>query len=182
MNYSKKFVRDILILFDILYYCFNEEENDYYLLKYVVQDLKEKYKKVIIPDSILNSIEINNENYFGLLNQLLNLNFEEIYDVQILIYKDLKFQMRKPSNKELDLYLKSDFDSRNKKKKKRKNKNFSTKNSFERNEQNNKINDAIEKDSLKLVRYSDNQATNNSISKDIDISKMSPVEKFLYDD
>ena len=182
LNYSKKFVGDILILFDILCYCFNEEENDYYLLKYVLQDLKEKYPKVIIQDSILDSIKINNENYFVLLNQLLELNYEEIYSTQILIYKDSKFQMREPSNEELDSYYKYVYDSKDKKKKKKKkkknNNNLLTKNSFEQNEQKKEFNVVIDKDSSKIS--SNNQATKDTISKDIDISKMSPMEMFLY--
>ena len=181
LNYSKKFVGDILILFDILCYCFNEEENDYYLLKYVLQDLKEKYQKVIIQDSILDSIKINNENYFVLLNQLLELNYEEIYSIQILIYKDSKFQMREPSNEELDSYYKSDYDSRDKKKKKKKkknNNNLLSNNSFEQNEQKKEFNVVTDKDSSKIS--SNNQATKDTISKDIDISKMSPMEMFLY--
>ena len=181
LNYSKKFVGDILILFDILCYCFNEEENDYYLLKYVLQDLKEKYQKVIIQDSILDSIKINNENYFVLLNQLLELNYEEIYSIQILIYKDSKFQMREPSNEELDSYYKSDYDSRDKKKKKKKkknNNNLLSNNSFEQNEQKKEFNVVTDKDSSKIS--SSNQATKDIISRDIDISKMSPMEMFLY--
>ena len=181
LNYSKKFVGDILILFDILCYCFNEEENDYYLLKYVLQDLKEKYPKVIIQDSILDSIKINNENYFVLLNQLLELNYEEIYSIQILIYKDSKFQMREPSNEELDSYYKSDYDSRDKKKKKKKkknNNNLLSNNSFEQNEQKKEFNVVTDKDSSKIS--SSNQATKDIISRDIDISKMSPMEMFLY--
>ena len=181
LNYSKKFVGDILILFDILCYCFNEEENDYYLLKYVLQDLKEKYPKVIIQDSILDSIKINNENYFVLLNQLLELNYEEIYSTQILIYKDSKFQMREPSNEELDSYYKSDYDSRDKKKKKKKkknNNNLLSNNSFEQNEQKKEFNVVTDKDSSKIS--SSNQATKDIISRDIDISKMSPMEMFLY--
>lgn len=180
LNYSKKFVGDILILFDILCYCFNEEENDYYLLKYVLQDLKKKYLKVIIQDSILDSIKINKENYFGLLNQLLELNYEEIYSTQILIYKDSKFQMREPSNEELDSYYKSDCDSKDKKKKKKKNNNINllAKNSFEQNEQKKEFNVVIDKDSSKIS--SNNQATKDFISKDIDINKMSPMEMFLY--
>ena len=182
LNYSKKFVGDILILFDILCYCFNEEENDYYLLKYVLQDLKEKYPKVIIQDSILDSIKINNENYFVLLNQLLELNYEEIYSIQILIYKDSKFQMREPSNEELDSYYKSDYDSKDKKKKKKKkkknNNNLLSNNSFEQNEQKKEFNVVTDKDSSKIS--SSNQATKDIISRDIDISKMSPMEMFLY--
>ena len=181
LNYSKKFVGDILILFDILCYCFNEEENDYYLLKYVLQDLKEKYPKVIIQDSILDSIKINNENYFVLLNQLLELNYEEIYSTQILKYKDSKFQMREPSNEELDSYYKSDYDSRDKKKKKKKkknNNNLLSNNSFEQNEQKKEFNVVTDKDSSKIS--SSNQATKDIISRDIDISKMSPMEMFLY--
>ena len=183
LNYSKKFVGDILILFDILCYCFNEEENDYYLLKYVLQDLKEKYSKVIILDSLLDSIKTNKENYFNLLNQLLELNYEEIYSTQVLIYKDSKFQMREPSNEELDSYYKSDFDSKDdkkkkKKKKKKKNNNLLTKNPFEQSEQKKEFNIVIDKDSSKISP--NNQVTKDTISKDIDISQMSQMEKYLY--
>ena len=182
LNYSKKFVGDILILFDILCYCFNEEENDYYLLKYVLQDLKEKYSKVIIIDTLLDSIKINKENYFNLLNQLLELNYEQIYSTQVLIYKDSKFQMREPSNEELDSYYKSDFDSKDdkkkKKKKKKKNNNLLAKNTFEQSEQKKEFNIEIDKDSSKISP--NNQVTKETISKDIDISQMSQMEKYLY--
>ena len=93
MELLKKFVGDILILFDILSYCLTEEDNNY-LIKRVLEDLKEIYKNVIIPDSLLDSIEIKKENYFKLLNQLLELNYEEIKTTKILIFKKLKFEMK----------------------------------------------------------------------------------------
>ena len=64
----------------------------------------------------------------------IELNYEEIYNVKILIYKDLKFQMREPSNEELNSYFKSNFNSKDKKRKK-KNNNLLTKNSSEQKEQ-----------------------------------------------
>ena len=121
-NYSKKFVGDILILFDILSYCLTEEEKNY-LIKRVLEDLKEKHKNVIIPDSLLYSIEIKKENYFKLLNQLLELNHEEIKSTKILTFKELKFEMKEASNEELQKYIQTDSIS-DKKNKKRKRKNF----------------------------------------------------------
>ena len=133
LNYSKKFVGDILIFLDIISYCFHDDE-DRYLLKHVLEDLEEKYKKVIIPDSILNSIIIEEENYYSLLNQLLELDYEKVDDVRILIFKDMKFQMREPSNSELEEYYSSNFEKKKKNKNKKKNKKLTNKNSKEQKE------------------------------------------------
>lgn len=50
----------LIILLNKLIYCFSEDK-DNYLLKSVLGDLKVKYEKIIVPDSLLNVILVNKE-------------------------------------------------------------------------------------------------------------------------
>ena len=177
-NYSKKFVGDILILFDILSYCLTEEDNNY-LIKRVLEDLKEKYKNVIIPDSLLDSIEIKKENYFKLLNQLLELNYEEIKSIKILIFKELKFEMKESSNEKLQKYIQADSMG-DKKKKKKKKKKLSNNNSIQQSGQQEDVNSTSIQQFSSIIESSNIQSSQENIISEIDINNMSPLEKFLY--
>ena len=174
LNYSKKFVGDILIFLDIISYCFHDDE-DRHLLKQVLEDLGEKYEKVIIPKSILSSIVIEEDNYYGLLNQLLELDYEKVNDVGILIFEDMKFQIKVPSINELAEYFKSN--SENKKKNQNKKKKLTKKNSKEQNDGINKQN----QDSSNVIP-SNVQKPENTVSVNIDITKFTEVERYLYDE
>ena len=179
INYSKKFVGDILILFNILVYCFDEDENNF-LLRQVIRNLKIKYEKVIILDSILDAIEIKQEKYIGLLNQLLELDYDNIDRVQILKFKDFKFQLEEPSNEELNLYFGQDSNY----KKTEKSKKHSNKKSKKKKEKTNASNDsntAVNKissdESLNI-----NLSPQNDASLALDVNKMSKTEQYLYNE
>ena len=150
---------------DILTYCFHEDE-DNYLLKQVLQYLNKKYKKLIILDSIFDSIQFKKEDYFKLLNQLLQLNYGNSDESKVLIFKESMFQIRTASNEEIQAYIEKDSKSQNKKKKK--NKKHFGKNSNAKKEENDIP--IIQQHTSNELISPNNQASQRSIPNNIDIA------------
>ena len=132
------------------------------LINYTVKNLKEKYKNIIVTDSIFKPLNAPNADYIHCLNQLLSLPFTD-KDMKIIAYEKTQFLMREPTPDELIAYINEDSSHKSKKSEKKENPKIAPENnSIEQNPSN------IQQQSLSWETLDNNQ--------------LSPTEKFLFEE
>lgn len=116
-TYKEKNRMSISFLFNVLI-CLYKDNSEKDLQRFVFEDLKRKYPKLIILDSFIESIDLKKEDFLDCLNKLINLEIKTAGDVKILEFINSDFHLREPSNEEFTSY----FNEKPKDKKKRKSK------------------------------------------------------------
>ena len=111
-NCLKLFGMNLINLLDTMIYIFPEDNNEQLLIN-IIRNLRDKFKKLIINDSVFVSL-----NYINFLNQLLALPFPDKGDLKILIFENDKFLIRNPTNNESMIYFNEDITYKNKKRQK----------------------------------------------------------------
>ena len=107
IKYMKIHFMNINLLFNLLIHFFNEN-SEQELIGLICMDLKEKYPKLIILDSNIDSIDIKKEDFLSCLNKLINLDYKSLDDAKILEFDDNEFKLRMPTNDELYSYIREE--------------------------------------------------------------------------
>ena len=114
-NCLKLFGMNLINLLDTMIYIFPGDNNEQLLLN-IIRNLRDKFKKLIINDSVFVSLKVKNINYINFLNQLLALPFPDKGDLKILIFENDKFLIRNPTNNESMIYFNEDITYKKQKK------------------------------------------------------------------
>lgn len=119
IGYNQLFTLELSEFLNILYLLISDD-NSKNLTKHILRVLKINYKNIIIPNSMINTLNFESGKSFVYLNQLIRLNLE-VDEQHILIFENALFKIRKPSTDELFEYI-NESSKKNASKKKDKNK------------------------------------------------------------
>ena len=108
-NYKKLFGVDIAILFELFIYFLTGNSNEE-LFYFTFKSLKEKYKKLIISDSLFDSKEIKNSININHINQMLLLKFTG--EQKIIVFENSHFLIRDANSDELEAYINGDLEQK----------------------------------------------------------------------
>ena len=138
IKYNKIFELKLENVLEILFHIFSVDSSQNFP-SFILKELKNNFKNIIITDSMINSIDFKDGDCFHYLNQLLDIFYkiDDNDDISIVIFENSTFQLRKPTNTELDAYYK---DGTAKKSPKNKSKNSSNNNKNYSNKISNKPN------------------------------------------
>ena len=100
---------DIAILFELFIYFLTDNSNEE-LLYFTFKSLKEKYKKLIISDSLFDSKEIKNSININHINQLFLLKFTG--EQKIIVFENSHFLIRDANSDELEAYINGDLEQK----------------------------------------------------------------------
>ena len=107
IKYNKIFELKLENVLEILFHIFSVDSSQNFP-SFILKELKNNFKNIIITDSMINSIDFKDGDCFHYLNQLLDIFYkiDDNDDISIVIFENSKFQLRKPTNTELDAYFK----------------------------------------------------------------------------
>lgn len=106
LKYNKIFEMKLENFLEILFHIVSVDSSKNFP-SYILKELKNYFKNIIITDSMINSIEFKDGDCFHCLNQLFDLLYkiDDNDDISILIFENSVFQLRKPTDKELEAYF-----------------------------------------------------------------------------
>lgn len=116
-NCLKLFGMNIINLLDTMIFIFPEDNNEQLLIN-TIKNLRERFPKLIISNSVDDSLKIKNADYINCLNQLLDIFFsdDDDEDLKTIVFEKNKFFMRNPTNDELMKHFNEDSPQRKEKK------------------------------------------------------------------
>ena len=169
-KYKEKLEMNIISLFNILI-CFFKDSSEKDLLRYMMENLKEKYGiKLIVFVPIFDLIDIKKEDYIKYINQLLELNYESIVEVKILVFENYHFQLRIPTIDELITYINEDSQINDIKEVKK----YSNNNTLKKVKNQFLSNGNYDRNDVKI-----NKTTKVSFGYNFDINKLDPQWKHI---
>ena len=183
-GYNQLFLLELSEFLDILFFIISDD-NDQHLTKRVLEVLRKNFQNVIIPESLIETLNFEPGNSCKYLNQLIRLNLE-VDEQYVLFFENSLFKLRRSSIDECLEYInesskkktsKSKKAKKKNKKEEQKNKEGETKNKKEvpKNEEDNAKNILINK---KASQDIGNDQIFNDLNIDIN-NIVDPIQKYL---
>ena len=183
-GYNQLFLLELSEFLDILFFIISDD-NDQHLTKRVLEVLRKNFQNVIIPESLIETLNFEPGNSCKYLNQLIRLNLE-VDEQHVLFFENSLFKLRRSSIDECLEYIndsskkktsKSKKAKKKNKKEEQKNKEGETKNKKEvpKNEEDNAKNILINK---KASQDIGNDQIFNDLNIDIN-NIVDPIQKYL---
>ena len=183
-GYNQLFLLELSEFLDILFFIISDD-NDQHLTKRVLEVLRKNFQNVIIPESLIETLNFEPGNSCKYLNQLIRLNLE-VDEQYVLFFENSLFKLRRSSIDECLEYIndsskkktsKSKKTKKKNKKEEQKNKEGETKNKKEvpKNEEDNAKNILINK---KASQDIGNDQIFNDLNIDIN-NIVDPIQKYL---
>ena len=183
-GYNQLFLLELSEFLDILFFIISDD-NDQHLTKRVLEVLRKNFQNVIIPESLIETLNFEPGNSCKYLNQLIRLNLE-VDEQYVLFFENSLFKLRRSSIDECLEYIndsskkktsKSKKAKKKNKKEEQKNKEGETKNKKEvpKNEEDNAKN-------IPINNKASQDITNDQIFNDLNIdinNIVDPIQKYL---
>ena len=183
-GYNQLFLLELSEFLDILFFIISDD-NDQHLTKRVLEVLRKNFQNVIIPESLIETLNFEPGNSCKYLNQLIRLNLE-VDEQHVLFFENSLFKLRRSSIDECLEYIndsskkktsKSKKAKKKNKKEEQKNKEGETKNKKEvpKNEEDNAKN-------IPINNKASQDITNDQIFNDLNIdinNIVDPIQKYL---
>lgn len=183
-GYNQLFLLELSEFLDILFFIISDD-NDQHLTKLVLEVLRKNFQNVIIPESLIETLNFEPGNSCKYLNQLIRLNLE-VDEQHVLFFENSLFKLRRSSIDECLEYIndsskkktsKSKKAKKKNKKEEQKNKEGETKNKKEvsKNEEDNAKN-------IPINNKASQNITNDQIFNDLNIdinNIVDPIQKYL---
>ena len=183
-GYNQLFLLELSEFLDILFFIISDD-NDQHLTKRVLEVLRKNFQNVIIPESLIETLNFEPGNSCKYLNQLIRLNLE-VDEQHVLFFENSLFKLRRSSIDECLEYINDSSKKKTSKSKKAKKKN-------KKEEQKNK--EGEEKNKKEVSKNEEDNAKNIPINKkasqdigndqifndlNIDINNIvDPIQKYL---
>ena len=183
-GYNQLFLLELSEFLDILFFIISDD-NDQHLTKLVLEVLRKNFQNVIIPGSLIETLNFEPGNSCKYLNQLIRLNLE-VDEQYVLFFENSLFKLRRSSIDECLEYINDGSKKKTSKSKKAKKKN-------KKEEQKNK--EGEEKNKKEVSKNEEDNAKNILINKkasqdigndqifndlNIDINNIvDPIQKYL---
>ena len=183
-GYNQLFLLELSEFLDILFFIISDD-NDQHLTKRVLEVLRKNFQNVIIPESLIETLNFEPGNSCKYLNQLIRLNLE-VDEQHVLFFENSLFKLRRSSIDECLEYINDSSKKKTLKikKTKKKNKKEEQKNK-EGEEKNKKEVSKNEEDNAKNIPINNKASqdiTNNQIFNDLNIdinNIVDPIQKYL---
>ena len=120
-GYNQLFLLELSEFLDILFFIISDD-NDQHLTKLVLEVLRKNFQNVIIPESLIETLNFEPGNSCKYLNQLIRLNLE-VDEQHVLFFENSLFKLRRSSIDECLEYINESSKKKTSKSKKAKKKN-----------------------------------------------------------
>ena len=120
-GYNQLFLLELSEFLDILFFIISDD-NDQHLTKRVLEVLRKNFQNVIIPESLIETLNFEPGNSCKYLNQLIRLNLE-VDEQYVLFFENSLFKLRRSSIDECLEYINESSKKKTSKSKKAKKKN-----------------------------------------------------------
>ena len=190
-GYNQLFLLELSEFLDILFFIISDD-NDQHLTKRVLEVLRKNFQNVIIPESLIETLNFEPGNSCKYLNQLIRLNLE-VDEQHVLFFENSLFKLRRSSIDECLEYINDSSKKKTSKSKKAKKKNKKEEQKNKEGEEKNK--EGEEKNKKEVSKNEEDNAKNipinNKASQDItndqifndlniDINNIvDPIQKYL---
>ena len=183
-GYNQLFLLELSEFLDILFFIISDD-NDQHLTKLVLEVLRKNFQNVIIPESLIETLNFEPGNSCKYLNQLIRLNLE-VDEQYVLFFENSLFKLRRSSIDECLEYINDDNKKKTSKSKKAKKKNKKEEQKNKEGEEKNKKEvSKNEEDNAKNIPINNKASqdiTNAQIFNDLNIDIndiVDPIQKYL---
>ena len=183
-GYNQLFLLELSEFLDILFFIISDD-NDQHLTKRVLEVLRKNFQNVIIPESLIETLNFEPGNSCKYLNQLIRLNLE-VDEQHVLFFENSLFKLRRSSIDECLEYINDSSKKKTSKSKKAKKKNKKEEQKNKEGEEKNKKEVAKnEEDNAKNIPINNKASqdiTNDQIFNDLNIdinNIVDPIQKYL---
>lgn len=183
-GYNQLFLLELSEFLDILFFIISDD-NDQHLTKRVLEVLRKNFQNVIIPESLIETLNFEPGNSCKYLNQLIRLNLE-VDEQHVLFFENSLFKLRRSSIDECLEYINDSSKKKTSKSKKAKKKNKKEEQKNKEGEEKNKKEvSKNEEDNAKNIPINNKASqdiTNNQIFNDLNIdinNIVDPIQKYL---
>ena len=183
-GYNQLFLLELSEFLDILFFIISDD-NDQHLTKRVLEVLRKNFQNVIIPESLIETLNFEPGNSCKYLNQLIRLNLE-VDEQHVLFFENSLFKLRRSSIDECLEYINDSSKKKTSKSKKAKKKNKKEEQKNKEGEEKNKKEvSKNEEDNAKNIPINNKASqdiTNDQIFNDLNIdihNIVDPIQKYL---
>ena len=183
-GYNQLFLLELSEFLDILFFIISDD-NDQHLTKRVLEVLRKNFQNVIIPESLIETLNFEPGNSCKYLNQLIRLNLE-VDEQHVLFFENSLFKLRRSSIDECLEYINDSSKKKTSKSKKAKKKNKKEEQKNKEGEEKNKKEvSKNEEDNAKNISINNKASqdiTNDQIFNDLNIdinNIVDPIQKYL---
>ena len=183
-GYNQLFLLELSEFLDILFFIISDD-NDQHLTKLVLEVLRKNFQNVIIPESLIETLNFEPGNSCKYLNQLIRLNLE-VDEQHVLFFENSLFKLRRSSIDECLEYINDGSKKKTSKSKKAKKKNKKEEQKNKEGEEKNKKEvSKNEEDNAKNIPINNKASqdiTNDQIFNDLNIdinNIVDPIQKYL---
>ena len=183
-GYNQLFLLELSEFLDILFFIISDD-NDQHLTKRVLEVLRKNFQNVIIPESLIETLNFEPGNSCKYLNQLIRLNLE-VDEQHVLFFENSLFKLRRSSIDECLEYINESSKKKTSKSKKAKKKNKKEEQKNKEGEEKNKKEvSKNEEDNAKNIPINNKASqdiTNDQIFNDLNIdinNIVDPIQKYL---
>ena len=183
-GYNQLFLLELSEFLEILFFIISDD-NDQHLTKLVLEVLRKNFQNVIIPESLIETLNFEPGNSCKYLNQLIRLNLE-VDEQYVLFFENSLFKLRRSSIDECLEYINDSSKKKTSKSKKAKKKNKKEEQKNKEGEEKNKKEvSKNEEDNAKNIPINNKASqdiTNDQIFNDLNIdinNIVDPIQKYL---
>ena len=183
-GYNQLFLLELSEFLDILFFIISDD-NDQHLTKRVLEVLRKNFQNVIIPESLIETLNFEPGNSCKYLNQLIRLNLE-VDEQHVLFFENSLFKLRRSSIDECLEYINDSSKKKTSKSKKAKKKNKKEEQKNKEGEEKNKKEvSKNEEDNAKNIPINNKASQdigNDQIFNDLNIdihNIVDPIQKYL---
>ena len=183
-GYNQLFLLELSEFLDILFFIISDD-NDQHLTKRVLEVLRKNFQNVIIPESLIETLNFEPGNSCKYLNQLIRLNLE-VDEQHVLFFENSLFKLRRSSIDECLEYINDSSKKKTSKSKKAKKKNKKEEQKNKEGEEKNKKevpkNEEDNAKNIPINNKASQDITNDQIFNDLNIdinNIVDPIQKYL---
>ena len=183
-GYNQLFLLELSEFLDILFFIISDD-NDQHLTKRVLEVLRKNFQNVIIPESLIETLNFEPGNSCKYLNQLIRLNLE-VDEQHVLFFENSLFKLRRSSIDECLEYINDSSKKKTSKSKKAKKKNKKEEQKNKEGEEKNKKevskNEEGNAKNIPINNKASQDITNDQIFNDLNIdinNIVDPIQKYL---
>ena len=183
-GYNQLFLLELSEFLDILFFIISDD-NDQHLTKRVLEVLRKNFQNVIIPESLIETLNFEPGNSCKYLNQLIRLNLE-VDEQHVLFFENSLFKLRRSSIDECLEYINDSSKKKTSKSKKAKKKNKKEEQKNKEGEEKNKKEVSKNKEdnakNIPINNKASQDITNDQIFNDLNIdinNIVDPIQKYL---
>ena len=183
-GYNQLFLLELSEFLDMLFFIISDD-NDQHLTKRVLEVLRKNFQNVIIPESLIETLNFEPGNSCKYLNQLIRLNLE-VDEQYVLFFENSLFKLRRSSIDECLEYINDSSKKKTSKSKKAKKKNKKEEQKNKEGEEKNKKevpkNEEDNAKNIPINNKASQDITNDQIFNDLNIdinNIVDPIQKYL---